>query len=58
MKLLESLKELGEFHKADFRDVIIGKVEHLEAFLQELEKRSIFTLSRVVPIEKSFFFLP
>jgi len=57
-ELLEQLKELGDFYKTSFRDVIRGKVENLEAFLQELDKRSILTLSKVVPIEKSFIFSP
>jgi len=55
-ELLEQLKELGDFRKTSFRDVIRGEVEDFDAFLQELERRSIFTLSRVVPIEKSFTF--
>jgi len=57
-ELLEQLKELGDFYQTSFRDVIRGKVENLEAFLQEIEKRSILTLSRVVPVEKSFIFSP
>ncbi len=57
-ELLEQLRELGDFYQTDFRDVIRGRVENLEVFLQELEKRNIFTLSRVVPIEKSFIFSP
>jgi tRNA(Ser,Leu) C12 N-acetylase TAN1 len=57
-ELLEQLKEFGEFYQTGFKDVVRGRVENLEAFLQELEKRNIFTLSRVVPIEKSFIFSP
>jgi len=57
-KLLEQLRELGDFYQTGFRDVVRGRVENLEAFLQELEKRNIFTLSKVVPIEKSFIFSP
>ena len=57
-ELLEQLKELGDFHKTSFRDVIKGRVVDLEVFLRELERRSIFALSRVVPIEKSFTFSP
>lgn len=57
-ELLEQLRELGDFYRTEFRDVIRGRVEDLEAFLQELEKRDIFTLSRVVPIEKPFTFSP
>jgi tRNA(Ser,Leu) C12 N-acetylase TAN1 len=33
-------------------------VKSLEAFMRELEERNVFTLSRVVPIEKSFVFSP
>jgi len=50
------LRELGSFYQTSFRDVIRGNVENLEAFLQEIEKRSIFTLSKVAPIERSFIF--
>ncbi|MDH5439444.1 MAG: hypothetical protein OEY31_02420 [Candidatus Bathyarchaeota archaeon] len=46
-ELLEELRELGDFSRTDFRDVIRGKVEDLEVFLVELEKRNIFPLSRV-----------
>jgi len=57
-KLLKQLRELGDFYQTGFRDVVRGRVENLEAFLQELEKRNILPLSRVVPIEKSFKFSP
>ncbi len=57
-ELLEQMREFGDFYRTDFRDVIRGRVEDLEAFLQELEKRNIFALSRVVPIEKSFILSP
>ncbi len=57
-ELLEQLTELGDFYRTEFRDVIRGKVENLEAFLQEVKKRNIFALSRVVPIEKSLIFSP
>jgi tRNA(Ser,Leu) C12 N-acetylase TAN1 len=52
------LQELGNFHQTGFRDVVRGSVESLEAFLQEIERRCFFSLSRVVPIEKSFTFSP
>jgi len=57
-ELLEQLRELGDFYQTRFMDVIRGRVENCEDFLQNLERRSIFTLSRVVPIEKSFNFSP
>jgi tRNA(Ser,Leu) C12 N-acetylase TAN1 len=55
-ELLQQMREFGEFYRTEFRDVVTGSVEDLEVFLQELEKRNIFALSRVVPIEKSFIF--
>ncbi|MGQ9725743.1 MAG: THUMP domain-containing protein [Candidatus Bathycorpusculaceae bacterium] len=57
-ELLEQVKEFGKFHRTGFRDVIRGEVEDIEVFLQKLEKKSLFALSRVVPIEKSFTFSP
>lgn len=57
-ELLEELEELGDFSRTNFRDVIRGEVEDLEDFLRELERRNIFSLSRVVPIERSFQFSP
>jgi len=55
-ELLRGLRGLGIFYKTGFKDVIRGRVEDLEIFLQRLEERKISTLSRVIPIEKSFTF--
>lgn len=52
--LLEEIEDLGEFHSTGFRDVIRGHVRDLKTFLEEIEDRTIFSLSRVVPIERSF----
>ncbi len=57
-EILEALRDLGSFHRTSFRDVIRGEVEDLEAFLREIEKRNVFSVSRVVPIENSFQFSP
>jgi len=57
-ELLEQLSEFGHFSQTGFRDVIRGKVENLEAFLQDLERRNILALSKVIPIETSFIFSP
>jgi len=57
-ELLEELREFGDFQRTDFRDVIKGEVEDLEVFLRALERRIPTSLSRVVPIEKSFEFSP
>jgi len=50
--------DLGDFRRTNYRDVIRGVIEDLEVFLREIEKRNILSLSRVVPIEKSFHFSP
>lgn len=57
-ELLEQLRGLGDFYQTGFRDVIKGRVEDFEGFLVELEERSVFSLSRVVLIERSFTFSP
>jgi len=57
-ELLEELKGLGDFQITSFRDVIRGKVEDLSVFLEQLGKGEVFSLSKVVPIEKSFQFSP
>ncbi|MFP3951735.1 MAG: THUMP domain-containing protein [Candidatus Bathyarchaeia archaeon] len=53
-ELLEDVESLGEFHSSGFRDVVRGRVSDLNTFLDELEEETIFSLSRVIPIEKSF----
>jgi len=57
-ELLEELKGLGDFEKTCFRDVIRGEVQDLEIFLEEIDKRNVFSLSRIVPVERSFQFFP
>lgn len=54
------LKAIGGFKKASFKDVYIGQVEDLEAFMETLEK-NIFLLpnvGKVIPIQKTFSFQP
>lgn len=55
-EILEELRGLGNFRRTSFRDVIKGEVEDLQVFLRELKKRNVFSVSRVVAIEKSFKF--
>ncbi len=60
--LLRLLRAYGEFKGSGFNDVIVGKVETVEAFLETLESISrehpgrLRHLSRIVPIEKTFQF--
>lgn len=51
--LLEDLEGLGKFEGSEFRDVVIGKVDDMEKFLNELNSKVFPSLSRVVPIERS-----
>ncbi|MFQ6086243.1 MAG: THUMP domain-containing protein [Candidatus Bathyarchaeia archaeon] len=57
-ELLKEIGELGDFRSTEFKDVIRGRVEDLEGFLRGLDKRTIPSLSRVTPIERSFRFSP
>jgi tRNA(Ser,Leu) C12 N-acetylase TAN1 len=60
--LLRFLREYGEFRGSGFRDVIVGKVEKVEAFLEALANTRrehpgrLRHLSQIVPIEKTFPF--
>jgi tRNA(Ser,Leu) C12 N-acetylase TAN1 len=60
--LLRFLRPYGEFKGSGFRDVIVGKVENGEAFLETLESigreqpEKLKHLSQIVPIEKTFQF--
>jgi len=61
-KLIEELRELGDFRRSGFDCVILGSVDGMEAFLEALHvrwKESFFLqmiLSSVVPILTVFYF--
>lgn len=57
-ELLEELKEDGEFERSGFRDVVIGNVEDIVEFLEDAEHKKYAHLSRVVPIDESFYVSP
>jgi tRNA(Ser,Leu) C12 N-acetylase TAN1 len=60
--LLRLLRAYGEFKGSGFRDVIVGRVEDVDAFLDALEcvlkehPARLRHLSQIVPIEKTFQF--
>jgi len=56
--VLREVSDLGEFKETGFRDVLQGQVDDLEAFLEELYKRQIMNVSRVIPVEEFFRFKP
>ena len=60
--LLRFLNEYGEFKGSGFRDVVLGWVEEIDAFLRALENLreenpiKLNPLSQIVPLEKTFHF--
>jgi len=57
-ELMRELAGLGLFWQTGFEDVVMGQVEDLHRFLDELEKREPESLSRLTPIRISFGFSP
>jgi tRNA(Ser,Leu) C12 N-acetylase TAN1 len=55
---LDEIRELGKFELTEFRDVIKGEVESLNGFLEEVDKRPFIAIGKIVPIERSFHFVP
>jgi tRNA(Ser,Leu) C12 N-acetylase TAN1 len=62
--LLKLMRNFGEFKGSGYRDVLLGKVEDVHAFLEQMETlcreqpRKVSPLSQIVPIEKTFEFSP
>jgi len=56
--VLREISDLGEFKETGFRDVLQGQVDDLETFLEELSRRQIINVSRVIPVEELFRFKP
>ena len=60
--LLQGLKRLGNFHATHFKDVCMGRVEDLPAFLEAVrqarEADAGWTryLARIIPVERTFRF--
>jgi tRNA(Ser,Leu) C12 N-acetylase TAN1 len=63
-QLLGALARFGRFRRTDFRNVIAGRVENSESFLEALGaalaegKRWVGWIARVIPVEQVFFFTP
>ncbi len=63
-QLLGALARFGRFRRSDFRDVIAGRVDSTESFLEALGaalaegKRWVAWIARVIPVEQVFFFTP
>jgi len=62
--LLNALRQYGEFHQTHFRDVCIGRVTDVAAFLESVRAACethvdwARHLSRVIPVERTFRFTP
>jgi tRNA(Ser,Leu) C12 N-acetylase TAN1 len=60
--LLRFLNEYGEFKGSGFRDVVLGRVKEIDAFLRALENlreenpMKLNPLSQIVPLERTFHF--
>ncbi len=54
--LLRYLKDKGKFKMTSFRDVLIGEVEDIDKFLSKIVEDAPLSLSRVMPLERSFEF--
>jgi adenylyl- and sulfurtransferase ThiI len=60
--LLRLLNNFGEFRGSGYRDVVLGKVSDVQAFLEVLadtrkeNPRKLRPLSQIVPIERNFQF--
>lgn len=60
--LLRLLSRYGEFKGSGYRDVLIGKVENVDTFLEILKTlrqekpEKVRSLSQIVPIERTFQF--
>jgi tRNA(Ser,Leu) C12 N-acetylase TAN1 len=60
--ILYRLGQLGEFHASPFKDVCLGKVDDVQAFLEALHAASergeewMAELGRVIPVEHVFHF--
>ena len=61
--LLKLMRNFGEFKGSGYRDVLLGKVEDVHVFLEQMETlrreqpRKVSSLSQIVPIEKTFEFI-
>lgn len=62
--LLNGLRQYGEFHRTEFRDVCVGWVDDVTSFLDGVRAASeagagwTRHLSRVIPVERTFRFSP
>lgn len=60
--LLRLLNQFGEFRGSGYRDVILGYVEDVQAFLETLDKarredpERFWPLGQIVPVERNFQF--
>ncbi|KYH37911.1 MAG: conserved hypothetical protein, containing THUMP domain, partial [Candidatus Hecatellales archaeon B24] len=56
--VLKEIKGMGDFKRTGFKEVLIGEVENLEAFLADIEAKPFIPISRVIPYEEAFHFSP
>lgn len=57
-ELIQELAGLGIFWETDFADVVRGQIDDFQRFIDELDERAPFCLSRLVPVKCSFSLSP
>lgn len=63
-ELLQALDDFGEFCATEFRDVCVGRVGDVDAFLERVQSAEdegeawIKDLGRIIPVEEVFEFTP
>jgi tRNA(Ser,Leu) C12 N-acetylase TAN1 len=56
--LLESLEEEGKFAPSGFHDAVIGSVEDIAEFLEDVERKKYPYVKRVIPVDVAFSVSP
>lgn len=62
--LLRELRLLGDFYPSQFKDVCLGQVEDVHAFMEAIRQAAeenapwVEDLGRVIPVEHTFHFMP
>lgn len=61
-RLLRGLRALGQFHRCGFKDLYVGRIDQVDAFLEALLRAQsdgaawVRPLGRVIPVETVFHF--
>ncbi len=56
--LKSQLEDLGEFRTTEFRSLLLGEVECVRDFLEQVSEKEPFSLSRVIPVQENLHLKP